>query len=280
MLLASDEQPVASAEAPSGTIPVPTVAMRVPAGEKIPARLIRYRYLPPDRVPPDALLHDAQVMGRVALRDVPPGAYLREDDLAPTGAPSGMSGLARAGKRVVVVPAEQLHAAPDHLSPGDRVDVLAVSLAGGIAVNSNLDRVHRSSNTVEGGGSQPGDPNALSRRLRRAGRAGLGPQLPVTAVLLSEDAEILLAPDPRRPGVRPRPGGNYMALQMAPEEAHATTLALAAGQQLRFVYRPFNDRGRVTHADTPDGFTHLPHDVRRIEVYNGITRTSDYAILD
>ena len=51
---------------------------------------------------------------------------LIEDDLAPTGAPSGRSVLARPGRRVVVVPAGQLHAAPDHLSPGYRVDVLAI----------------------------------------------------------------------------------------------------------------------------------------------------------
>lgn len=264
---------------PPGTVQVPIIAVTIPAGKTIPQTAIRYRYLEPRHVPSDALLNLNQIIGRVALRDVPRGVYLREDDLALYGAPSGLSALARPGKRVVVVPAEQLHAAPNHLEPGDRVDVLALSIVGGSGAGTGS-AVERSAATIEGGGSQPGDPNSRARQLARSSRSGLGPQLPISAVLLSEDAEILYAPDPYRRGVRPRPGGTHVALQMAPDEAHATTLALASGQQLRFVYRPFNDRSRITPVRTAGEFTHPPRDIRRIDVYNGITHTSEYAIID
>ncbi|MCL4235916.1 MAG: hypothetical protein KJ042_15505, partial [Deltaproteobacteria bacterium] len=60
--------------------------------------------------------------------------------------------------------------------------------------------------------------------------------------------------------------------QMKPDDAHITTLSLAAGTSLRLVFRPFNERERVRAERPIDEFTHVTADVRRIEVINGHMR--------
>jgi Flp pilus assembly protein CpaB len=261
---------------PPGTVTVPVAAADLPMGEMIRPQSLRPRYLEPGQVPADAVLRPQQLAGRVVLRSVPAGAYLRMEDLAPEGALPGLSALTRPGMRIVVVVADRINAVPGFIRTGDRVDVLAVSYAFAGA-QSQLDRLRRSPNTVEGGGTQPGDPNAPARRLGRAGPA-VGVEVPTVAKLVSEDAEVLQVPRPADP--RTRRVERHLVLQMKPDDAHVTTLALASGQTIRVVFRPFNDRARVTAEEPVREFTHASADSRRVEIINGITRRFDTSSLD
>jgi Flp pilus assembly protein CpaB len=254
---------------PAGTVSVPVATADLPMGEMIRPQSIRPRYVEPSQVPVDAVLRPQQLAGRVVVRGVPAGAYLRQEDLAPEGAPAGLSGLAKPGMRVVVVEAAQMAAVPGFIRTGDRVDVLAISYAAAPGAVGQLDRLRSSPNTVEGGGSQPGDPNAPARRLARTPRAGF--EVPTVAKLVSEDAEVLQVPRPQA-DPRMRRVERHLVLQMKPEDAHNTTLALASGQTIRLVYRPFNDRTRVTTAEPVSEFTHTNVDSRRVEIINGVSR--------
>jgi len=277
-------EPARQEQQPPGTVAVPVAAGEIALGEAISPRSLRSRYLPPAAVPPDAIVRSSQLAGRVLVRRVPAGAYFREDDLAPVGAPASLSGLAKPGMRIVVVDADQLSAVPGYIRPGDRVDVLAISY-GANAMNPAALRAQRlaaSPNTVEGGGSQPGDPNAASRRTPRPG-AGmmLGPETQMVAKLVSEDAEVLRAPPPPpRPGAPRAARERHLVLQMKPDDAHTTTLSLAAGNSLRLVFRPFNERDRVRVERPIDEFTHVTADIRRIEVINGVSRGFEQTTLD
>jgi Flp pilus assembly protein CpaB len=179
--------------------------------------------------------------------------------------------------RVVVVEADRINAVPGFIRTGDRVDVLAVSYlvpAGGFG---QLDRLRRSPNTVEGGGTQPGDPNAPARRLSRQG-GQVGVEVPTVAKLVSEDAEVMQVPRSADP--RARRVERHLVLQMKPDDAHVTTLALASGQTIRLVFRPFNDRGRVTTEEPVREFMHSASDTRRVEIINGISRGFETTSLD
>lgn len=282
--LGTRSEPPRREQQPPGTVSVPVAAGDIALGEAISPRHLRSRYLPPAAVPPDAIVRPSQLAGRVLVRRAPAGAYFREDDLAPIGAPASLSGLAKPGMRIVVVEADQLSAVPGYIRPGDRVDVLAISYGATMnPANLRAQRLAASPNTVEGGGSQPGDPNAASRRTRRPG-AGmmLGPETQMVAKLVSEDAEVLRAPSaPPRPGANPRaPRERHLVLQMKPDDAHTTTLSLAAGNSLRLVFRPFNERDRVRAERAIDEFTHVTADIRRIEVINGVSRGFEQTTLD
>jgi len=277
-------EPPRREQQPPGTVAVPVAAGDIALGEAISPRYLRSRYLPPAAVPPDAIVRPSQLAGRVLVHRVPAGAYFREDDLAPIGAPASLSGLAKPGMRIVVVDADQLSAVPGYIRPGDRVDVLAISYGGAMnPANLRAQRLAASPNTVEGGGTQPGDPNAASRRTRRPG-AGMmiGPETQMVAKLVSEDAEVLRAPaPPPRLGGNPRaPRERHLVLQMKPDDAHTTTLSLAAGNSLRLVFRPFNERDRVRAERPIDEFTHVTADIRRIEVINGVSRGFEQTTLD
>jgi len=279
-------EPPRREEQPPGTVSIPIAAADIPLGEAIRPQLLRNRYVPPAQVPADAVLRPQQLAGRVVVRRIPAGAYFTQDALAPVGAPASLSGLAKAGMRIVVVEAEQLSAVPGYIKPGDRVDVLAISVGGlSSPVSARLQRLQGSANTVEGGGSQPGDPNAPARRLARTQANFAGADTQIVAKLVGEDAEVLQAPATPPPAAaanrraRP-PADRHLVLQMKPDDAHTTTLALAAGQGIRLVFRPFSERERVRAERPVDEFTHVSVDARRIEIINGVSRGYEQTTLD
>jgi len=280
-------EPPRREEQPPGTVSVPVAAADIPLGESIRPQGLRNRYVQPAQVPADAILRAAQLTGRVVVHRVPAGAYFTQNDLAPVGAPASLSGLAKPGMRIVVVDAEQISAVPGYIKPGDRVDVLAISF-GGVGANSMSARTARltgSPNTVEGGGSQPGDRNAPARRAGR-GQVGLiGTDTQVVAKLVGEDAEVLQAPSPPQGNQQPnrrvrQPTERHLVLQMKPDDAHTTTLSLASGHGIRLVFRPFNERERVRAERPVDEFTHVSVDARRVEVINGVLRGYEQTTLD
>lgn len=278
-------EPPRREEQPPGTVSIPIAAADIALGEAIRPQFLRQRYVLPAQVPADAVLRPAQLAGRVVLRRVPAGAYFTLADLAPAGAPASLSGLAKPGMRIVVVEAEQLAAVPGFIKAGDRVDVLAISFGGAMTPgNARLNRLRGSVNTVEGGGSQPGDPNARARQIAR-GQFGVmaGTDSQIVAKIVGEDAEVLQAPapTPQPANRRVRPSADrHLVLQMKPDDAHVTTLALASGHGIRLVFRPFNERERVRAERKVDEFTHVSVDARRVEIINGVSRGYEQTTLD
>lgn len=253
-----------------GWIEVPVTGVEIPVGNAVLRTAIRPIYLPPNQVPAGALLQYQRIYGRVALRRIPSGTHLTEEDLGPIGAPPGLSGLAREGMRVVVVEMNRVQGSASFLSAGDRVDVLAIS-TGGPPAAVRQSALEASPTTLQGGGVQPGDPGAPSRQRRTSQFNEIG----AVATLIAEDVEVVRVPRTDLP-----PNRQYVVLQMKPQDAHVATLSIAANQGLRFVHRPFNERDRVTATPKREEFTHVRRDVRQVEVINGVARSAERALLD
>jgi Flp pilus assembly protein CpaB len=255
-----------------GWVEVPMAAREVAVGNVVTRQALRPFYLPPQAVPPNAVLGMQRVQGRVAMRRIPAGAYLTEDDLAPLGAPAGLSALAKDGTRVIVIDVNRVEGAIGFLNPGDRIDVM--SIASGLGVGGGRPTGNAASaNTLEGGGRQPGDPSAPARTAGRRGPATAGG---ASATLIAEDVEVVRSPRTDVPDRAPHP----LVLRMKPQDAHITVLAMASGQTLRFVHRPFGERDRITQPPPPAEFTHSKVDMRQVQIINGIAHSTERAILD
>ena len=255
-----------------GWVEVPMTAAEVAVGNVVQRQMLRPFYVPPHAVPPNAILGTSRVQGRVAMRRIPAGAYLTEDDLAPLGAPAGLSALAKDGTRVIVIDVSRVQGAIGFLNPGDRIDVMAISTAVG-AAGGRPAGVAASPNTLQGGGNQPGDPNAPARTAARRGNVT---DQGASATLIAEDVEVVRSPRADLPDRAPHP----LVLRMKPQDAHVTVLAMAANQTLRFVHRPFGERDRITQPPPPAEFTHSKVDVRQVQVINGVAHSTERAILD
>ena len=244
---------------PEGSVAIPVARGPIPMGTTITQRMLRVDYMKPENVPHDAVIVPAQFERRIAMRDIRPGEYLRQDALSEKDAPNGFSGLAKPGMRVVVVETNNIKGTSGYLAAGDHVDVLAVGWVSGA---SGAAGAKLNPNSIAGGGIQPGDPNA-------AGRKGGGGGAAMEATLVAEDAVVLLAPPKNsRPGRR----NTYTVLQMNPSDAHTTTLALGGGAQLRFVFRPFTEDKRIAEAKPLEQTTYVPRDERSVEVISGTSR--------
>ncbi len=254
-----------------GWVEVPMAAREVAVGNLVTRQALRPFYLPPQAVPPNAILGMQRVQGRVAMRRIPAGAYLTEDDLAPLGAPAGLSALAKDGTRVIVIDVKRVEGAIGYLNPGDRIDVMAI--ATGLGTPGRATGSAASPNTIQGGGRQPGDPSAPARM---GGRAGTVPAGGASATLIAEDVEVVRSPKADLPERAPHP----LVLRMKPQDAHVTVLSMAAGQTLRFVHRPFGERDRITQPPAPAEFTHSKVDVRQVQVINGVAHSTERTILD
>lgn len=247
-------------ERPPGMVAVPVARGEIKLGTPLSLnRHMTLRYFKPLDVPPDALLKPYQFEKRIALHNIRAGDYLRAQDVSEREAPSGFSGLAKPGTRVVVVETNNIRGTSGYLRVGDHVDVLAVGWAGG----DTRSAMQKSTSSVAGGGTSPGDPNALGRKGGATVAGG-------SATLVAEDAVVLVAP----PAGQQRGRRDvYAVLQMVPGDAHATMLALGGGATLRFVFRPFNEDERVVEPVAVEQTTYMPRDVRSVEVISGTARS-------
>jgi len=269
---------------PPGMVAMPVVKADLPSGTRISNNMYRVKYVRPNEVPTDALLSTAQFVGRYATRPIANGEYVREGDITEPGAHKGFSGFAKYGKRSVVLDGKLFPGMAESLNIGDRIDLLSIGSPSGAASGRRgaLTREQQSANTIEGGGTMPGD--TLVRRLARQG--GLSNTVSATtATLIAEDAEVVAVPKPR---TRKSPGINYFVLQMEPEQAHITMLSVASGATLRAVFRPFSDRSRVTPVHTasstvrspkphkdPDAVTIIAGSIRTLQMpYSKIYRSN------
>ncbi len=247
-------------ERPPGKVAVPVARAPINLGTSVSLANMTLRYYDPLEVPPDALLKPFQFERRVTLRNIPAGSYLRERDLSERDAPSSISGLVRPGMRVVVVETNNIRGSTGFLRAGDHVDVLAIGWSAG--------KGDPAAAAGTPGVTGPGQP-AAGRTPRPI--PGVLPGAS-NATLVAEGAEVLVAPRAERGNV-----SRYAVLQMMPQDAHLTSLALGGGAILRFVYRPFNEDGRVVEPTPVEQTVHLPRDVRTVEVIAGSTRSMQNA---
>jgi len=259
IVLKQDKSRSVNTERPFGKVAVPVMTKEVPLGSRISRNMFTVKFMKPSEVPADAVLAVDEFLGRFVTRPLNEGNYIRNSDVALAGAVGGYSALAKPGKRLVVLDSKIFPGALASLRVGDRVDLLAIGNPNGgllgVAkpVGSSL---ADSGVSLQGGGSQPGDPNSQAKQRARA-RAGAGTNiapLAVSATLVAEDAEVMRTPSK---GI----DTEFIVLQMAPQDAHVTMLMAATGSVMRVVFRPFNDETRLTQDTEAKITTRLPRPV-------------------
>lgn len=245
---------------PEGMVAVPMLKSNLKMGERISNVAFSVKYLLPEEVPADALLNTTDFVGRFVTKPLLAGNYIRNSDVAQSGASGGYSGLASAGKRLVVLDGATLPGASTTLRIGDHIDLLAIGEPAGIAAANTKGKrtAADSANSIEGGGAQPGDPNSPARKRARERRAMGGTSGDVVntaaATLVAENAIVMRTPEI---GINT----NFLVLEMEPQDAHVTMLMVSAGALMRFVFRPFNDEIRHTKPEPIKVTTRIPRPV-------------------
>ena len=263
---------------PNGTVAVPILRSDINLGQRITQNKLTVAFVKPAEVPTDAILSIKEFLGRLATKNLTAGDYIRNNDFTLQGAHSGYSGIARPGKRIVALP-QVIFPSYEALRVGDKIDLLSIAAAsaGGRTGGAPLSKtdLRLSATTVQGGGAQPGDVNAGRARRNlvlqsRGAGAGVGNiSQGTTATLIAENAEVLSI------------NNNLIVLQMEPQDAHVTTLAIASGASMRVVFRPFNDPTRLTPNPDIKVTTRLPRpslDPDTITVFNGVDRVNQRAV--
>jgi pilus assembly protein CpaB len=111
---------------------VPTVvaARDIPVIRPLTAQDIEVRSIPPDALPTGAISNVGEVIGRVPVAPLWQGQALVEQGLADDAATFHTGLTLRAGERAVAIPVAAVSAVGGAISPGARVDVLAVPIIG------------------------------------------------------------------------------------------------------------------------------------------------------
>lgn len=272
------EQSKPQEKRPAGMIAVPVANRDIPIGTRLNNAMFRITYLPPTSVPSDALISPAEFVGRFSRKNILNSEYFKEIDISEPGAHAGFSGVAKPGMRIVHVDAKLFPGSLNTMRVGDKIDLLSIeSSATGQATGSgtNVDRASLEKQASDAwGGQNPGDAKskvAARRALSGATAPVAGAGGAVTATLIAENAEIMYVP--RRQGTRPDPNGEFVVMQMSPEDAHITVLASSIGKQMRVVFRPFSDETRLTPVKDLKVTTRLPKpskDPESITIINGL----------
>lgn len=230
----SDKPRNQAAPRPAGMVTIPIASRNIQLGERISTAMVTMKYLSPQNVPEDIMLRTDLIVGRYATKPIPQATYFKEDGISEPDVSGGYSAVAKPGKRVVVINANQLPGVIGTLRVGDHIDLLAIATAdtGSGAVNSNAPSKEQLRYEYMRGGTQPGTPPrkqaAKSTNPANTEAAGL------TASLIAENAEVMRVPSRGK-------DKELVVLQMNPQDAHVTTLMVAAGSMLRVVFRPSND---------------------------------------
>ncbi|PKO43611.1 MAG: Flp pilus assembly protein CpaB [Betaproteobacteria bacterium HGW-Betaproteobacteria-22] len=269
------------AQRPTGMIAVPVANRDITIGTRLSNAMFRTTYMPPASVPADALIAPSEFVGRFARRNILTNEHFREVDISEPGGHAGFSGVARPGMRIVHVNADLFPGALNTLRVGDRIDLLSIETSagtqtGGTASAAEIRALQKQSSDGFGG-INPGDAKSKvdARAKLRAATSGsvvAGGGNAVTATLIAENAEIMSVPR-RRQGQRPDPNGEFVVMQMTPEDAHVTVLASSIGSQMRVVFRPFSDETRLTPVKEVKVTTRLPkpsRDPENIVIINGL----------
>lgn len=239
---------------PSGQVAIPVATRNINLGERIAGNMFKVSYKTPDKVPTDALLKVDQFLGRFATAPILQESYFTAANVSEADVAGGYSAIAKPGKRVVVLNSNILPGAIPTLRIGDRIDLLAIGTPGGMVTAPTAPAAKTAADsavTMEGGGSQPGDPNSGARKRARARAAGEASVSATAATLVAENAEVLRVPTRGK-------DTEVVVLQMTPQDAHVTTLMAASGAVMRVVFRPFHDETRITKESEVQITTRIP----------------------
>lgn len=248
---------------PKGTIAIPYAKTNINVGTRVDARMVGARFVKPHEVPSDAILAYSQFNFRIATRQIIAGSYFRESDFSAAGAPNSFSGIARPGHRIVVVPSTNL-VDIGYIREGDMVDILAISNPFAAMAAMRGARASAGATTIQGGGTQPGAGGQVLNRTTGPIAGMMNPD-GMKATLVAENAKVVVAPQPRR-------GSQNVVLEMLPQDAHVTMLALGSGQNLRLVFRHFKDDGRITPDAPVTDTTYIPRGANSVELIVGSNR--------
>lgn len=226
------EKKRAAPSVPQGLVAVPVASRNIQLGERIASNMFRVDYVEPDRVPPEALLRVNQFLGRYATEPIAEQTIFKETNISEPNMTGGYSAVTKPGKRVVIINAAQLPGTIGTLRVGDHIDLMAINQAGSATGAAGKPSKEQLRYEYMKGGTQPGTPP-------RRGNAGNKNSTPsesmgLTASLVAENAEVLHVPTRGK-------DKDLVVLQMNPQDAHVTTLMIAAGASLRVVFRPSND---------------------------------------
>lgn len=242
---------------PKGLIGVPIAKKDMPLGTRISNNLISISYRRPREVPTDALLARGEFIGRFVTKPILEGQYIQQSDVGVEGAVGGFSAMATYGKRLIVLNANLFPGSLETLKVGDHIDLLAfqgfktAATSGSKKFNPAID------------GAQPGAAPKRDRNRNPTGNELQDPTSPATATLIAENAEVMSVPaiKSRSRSRRSNNGGDYVVLQMNPQDAHVTTLMAASNVMLRAVFRPYGDQTRLTQDSPASLTTRLPRSV-------------------
>lgn len=231
-----EKQKNAEPARPAGMVAVPVASQNINLGQRISSAFVTVKYMQPSEVPESAIIRADYVVGRYATKPIPVATYFKEDNISEPDVSGGYSAVAKPGKRVVVINANQLPGVIGTIRVGDHIDLLAIGAtdrANAPAVDPQAAKDQRRVEYMLGG-TQPGTPPGGRNNRNRAGNANTGNPAGLTATLISENAEVMSIPTRAR-------DRDLVVLQMSPQDAHVTTLMVAAGASLRVVFRPSND---------------------------------------
>jgi pilus assembly protein CpaB len=105
---------------------VVTATVDIPLGTRIEAQHITVKRYPRELLPEQAMMQEAEVLGRVAIVEIPAKTPLLSRHLAGVGAQPGLSGVTAAGMRAVSVRVDEASSVGGFVSPGTYVDVIAI----------------------------------------------------------------------------------------------------------------------------------------------------------
>lgn len=246
------EKKNAQPEIPPGQVAVPVAARNIELGERISSNMFRVSYFAPERVPVEALIKLDQFIGRYATQTIAQETVFTEQNVSEPDVRGGYSAVAKPGWRVVTIDANLLPGAIGTLRVGDHVDLMAIARADqGYNGGNNNNQPSKTQLRYEymKGGTQPGEPPR--RNTGNTNKNAIVDTQGVTASLIAENAEVLRVPSRGK-------DQELVVLQMAPQDAHITTLMVAAGASLRVVFRPYNDTQRITKEQSLTITTRMP----------------------
>ncbi len=211
----------APASAPMDTVAVAVHELR--AGQALVAKDVAIKAMP--QVPTQAYRQMQDVVGRVAISDIPAGTALTPSLFAA----DSIAYLLKPGERAIAIQMDELAAVGGYIKPGDTVDVLSFVTASGDVQSTALVVVDNVKLLTVGNESQLDNPDLSTSTGQEAPQSGKGqPVKPISAGISSDLGSGI---DQRRLHMR--------SAVIAVREADVNKLMLAANSgTLRLALRP------------------------------------------
>lgn len=105
---------------------VVAAAVDIAPGTRIESQHITVTQYPRELLPEQAMIQQSEVLGRVAIAEIPARMPVLSRYLAGVGAQPGISGVTAAGMRAVSVRVDEASSVGGFVSPGTYVDVIAI----------------------------------------------------------------------------------------------------------------------------------------------------------